>query len=142
VTPESQAGAAKVPPTNDELVDLYVRLRDEADVIKGRHQEELRTHNELMNKISGELDSRMAKTGSKSIGTDSGTASRIITQTAVCNDWGAFEAWFWAERRLDLFPRKLNIAPFTQMLDEGQPLPPGVRLEQSARVQVRRKTKK
>lgn len=144
VTPESQVAPAqpKAPPTNEQLIEVYVQLRDEADAIKARHQEELKTHNELMAKISGELDTRMAQTQSKSIGTAAGTASRIITSTPVCNDWTAFEDWFWANRRLDIFPRKLNVEPFKEMSEAGVPLPPGVRIEQSARVQIRRKTGK
>lgn len=131
-------GAASVP--TDKLVEAYVQLRDDKDRIQARHKEELAVHNQMIDKIAGELDSRLVREGTKTFSTEHGAATRIITTNAVCNDWEAFEEWVIATRNFSVFPKKLNYAPFKEMVANEQPLPPGVRLERSARLQVRRKS--
>lgn len=151
-TPESpamqpaQGQAGHVPaqqpsaPTTEQLIDAYVQLRDSADAIKARHKIELQEHNDLMDKITKELDTRLAVADAKTISADSGSVTRVITTNAVCNDWSAFGSWVTAMGRWDVFPKKLNYTPFKEMVENDEALPPGVRLERSARVQVRRKT--
>lgn len=131
-------GAAAVP--TDRLIEAYVELRDDKEKIQQRHKEELRAHNDMMEKIAGELDTRLVRDGAKTFSTDHGSATRVITTNAVCNDWEPFYDWVKQTNNFGVFPKKLNYAPFKEMAANEEPLPPGVRLESSARVQVRRKS--
>lgn len=124
----------------DKLIEAYIALRDDKERIQAAHKQELKQHNDMMEKIAGELDSRLVRDGAKTFSVDAGSATRVITTNAVCNDWHAFEQWVIENRRFDVFPKKLNYTPFKEMAENDQPLPPGVRLEHSARVQVRRKS--
>jgi len=127
---------------SDRLVARYVELRDTRDEIKARIESELEPYETAMGAIAIELDRRMIEDGSTAIKTTAGTASRVITQTVACADWVAFDRWVVANNRPDVFSRKLNTGPFKEMLEAGASLPPGVRMEQAARVQVRRATRK
>lgn len=133
------------PPTNplaeakaEALVERYVEIRDKRDALKQEHDDAIRPYEEAIARIAIELERRMLEQEVTAIKTAAGSVSRVITQTIMCEDWTAFDKWVIENNRPDVFPRKLNSGPFKDMLELGQPLPPGVRMEQAARVQVRR----
>ena len=142
VTPESQAQAQPpVPePSNEQLVEMYVKLRDAKEAIQQQHKDELKDTNDAMDQIAKILDKRLSESGTKTFSTEHGSATRVITTNAVCNDWDAFHKWVAEHGRQDMYYRKLNYTPFKEMLADEQPLPPGIRMESTSRLNVRRKS--
>jgi hypothetical protein len=130
---------AAQPPTNEALIEQYVKLRDEADKIKERHKQELAPFNELMRSLSGELDTRLVSQGTKTFSTDRGSATRVISTKAEVADWSAVCRWAQAADRVDLFERKLKVTALKEMQENEEPLPPGVRLTRTAQTRIRRK---
>jgi DNA-binding LacI/PurR family transcriptional regulator len=124
----------------EKIVGLYVETRDRIEDIKQAQAEQLIPYQEAMGQLAIELDRRMEESGATSLKTNAGTASRRITRTATCGDWEALGAWIIANKRLDVLPKKLNVTPFNEMADAEMPMPPGVVLQQSYSLSVRRPT--
>jgi hypothetical protein len=137
------------PPTNplenadgNALVARIVALRDMLDTMKANYDAAVSPVNSAMTQINEELARRLHVADAKSMKFDAGTATRVDTQAAFCHDWEAFNKWVLENQRLDVFPRKLNMTPFKEMLEADEPLPPGVQITTSAAVRVRRSTSK
>lgn len=147
MTPETNTTTPTAAPdlTNigsDALIERYVGLRDMRDAAKAEHDAQLAPYEGAIQMLAAELERRMLEQNVDSVKTKYGTASRVVTSTAMCEDWAAFEKWAVKNNRLDGFTRKLVTGPFKEMLEETGELPPGVRIQQQARMQVRRAARK
>ena len=120
------------------LVARTITLRDRLDEISAEFDTRKAPIAEAMQKINEELAARLHEAGAKSLKFDAGTATRFDTQTATCHDWEAFNKWVLENQRLDMFPRKLNTTPVKEMLENEEPLPPGVQMMTQASVRIRR----
>lgn len=137
---ENNNDRAKI--SNDMLVSAFVELRDRKDAIKAECDTRTEELTAQMDMVTKELMSRLLESGSTAFKTSAGTATVVEKSQAQCHDWAALEEWVIANNRLDMFARRLNVSTVKEYIDTAADTPPGVRIETTASVQVRRATRK
>jgi hypothetical protein len=125
-------------PTKDFLIEQYVRLRDEVTA-KDREFKEWKAGKEaLMEGIAKKLQTMMDAEGESSINTPHGSAYKTYKDSATVADWDQFFSWVLAEERFEYLDHRVSKKPVKELVEEGQPPPPGVNYTKLEVVQVRR----
>ena len=141
--------------TKDVVIGKYVALRDEIKAISERHSAELAPYNDQMDKIEAWLLANLNQDGVDSYKTAMGTAYKSTTMSATMADKQEFLRVALAELAvvtktpvdrvvdvvlqsglLDIRLAKSGVKDF--METNGGQLPPGVNVEHTVKVNVRR----
>lgn len=123
--------------TADQLIDAYVKLRDEKASIAERHKAELDPYNGALERLETQLMDMLNAQGGDSIKTKSGTAYRSTATTAKVDDWPAFVTFVLDSGDTELLVRNVNKTRMTELLEAGQSVP-GCSQSQVSRINVRR----
>jgi hypothetical protein len=113
---------------DDELVKLYIALRDRrakraADFKLEDTPDELK-----MDKIEALLLGRMQASGAESVRTKFGTAYRTTKSYASVADWDAFRRFVQENDAWELLTRGANKTAVEQYKAANEDLPPGVNM--------------
>jgi hypothetical protein len=122
-------------------VGQYIKLRDmledfDAAMVKRRNEEFVFK----MNKLQGRMLTALDATGLKSAKTENGTASVLTKSTAACSDPDAFITFVRENDAYELMDRRANATACRAFAEETGALPPGVEINTTRSVGVRKPT--
>lgn len=127
----------------DELIDLYVIVRDRIRDIEKRHKQELEKDKTDLLKLEGALMKTLDTLGVNSIKGKSGTAYITTQYTASLSDPEAFMQHVISTGQFELLNRAANKTAVKSYVEknDGQ-TPPGCNLTSRMELGVRRPTEK
>jgi len=123
---------------NDELVQLYIGLRDRRAKRKADFNNADAEDKERQAKIEALLMKKMAESGDEAVRTKAGTAYRTTRTTASMADWDAFLAYVKEHDAWELLTHSVSKDGVSQHLAANDELPPGVNWREEIVVNVRR----
>lgn len=133
-------GEVEHDPLLNELIGQYVKTRDVLRKCKEGYEEFIKPHQELMNKLQGDLLSFLDGNGVESVRTKQGTACVRTDTTAPLDDPDAFIEFVVVNEAFELLKRAANPAACREYVKEHGELPPGVHLTSTRTVSVRAPT--
>jgi hypothetical protein len=123
-----------------ELIEMYVRARDQKSEMEAAHKEALKPVNAEMSEIETLLLGVMNKTGMDSIKTAFGTAYKSVRNSATVADKEAFWDFVVANNEFGLLDKRVSKTGVEQYLERNSTLPAGINWRQEATVNFRRAT--
>jgi hypothetical protein len=123
---------------NDELVQLYIALRDQVAKEKAEFEASVADKKAKMDKIEGILLHRFNETGDESVRTKFGTAYRTTKKFASVADWDALLGFIREKEAWELLTRAVNKAVVEQYIAANDELPPGVSWREEVALGFRR----
>jgi len=129
---------APTPSKVEKWINQYVAVRDQIKVVEDRHKAELADAKNIIEILTGKLQTALTATGAESIKTAEGTCYTSTRYTASLADPKAFMDFIIANNLFDLLDRKANVTAVKDYVTEHNTLPPGVSLSSIATVGVRR----
>lgn len=122
-----------------EMTALYIKLRDEKKSRTDAFKKSLEKIDAGMEKLEGLLLAHLQESGASSLASPAGTVYRKIDTSATVEDAQAFEEWLLDQPNFDGADIKPNKTMIKELLEAGQPPPPGVKVTQIASVGIQRK---
>lgn len=123
---------------DDELVKLYIGLRDRRTKRKAAYEEDDAPDEAKMEKIEGILLHRMLESGQESVRTAAGTAYKTTKVYSSVADWDALIEFVKRNEAWEMLTRGVNKTAVEQFKAANDDLPPGVNLRTEVVVNFRR----
>lgn len=123
---------------NDELVKLYVQLRDRRTVRKKEFEAADEQDKAKLERIEGVLLVRFNESGSESVRTKEGTAYKHKSTYASVGDRDAFVGYVKATQDFELMDVRANKTAIQQHLEASGDLPPGINWREEIHIRVNR----
>jgi hypothetical protein len=123
---------------NEQLVKLYIQLRDRRSERKRTYEMEDEGDKGKQEKIEGILLKRFQDDGLESVRTASGTAYKTVRTSASVADPDAFFEFVLKNELYDLLEKRCSKTVVEQYKDAHQELPPGINYSESVALNVRR----
>lgn len=131
--------AAKVSElTDDELVKLYVQLRDRRAEAKKAWENQDEDMKAKQGKIEGLLLARFNERGIESARTVAGTAFKAKSEFASVADKDAFFNFIKENDAFEFLESRCNKTAIRQYIETNNDLPPGINWREEIHIQVRR----
>lgn len=124
--------------TDDELVKLYIQLRDRRAESKKAWQTQDEDLESKQKKIEGLLLSRFNERGIESARTSFGTAFKAKAEFANVADKDAFFSFVKANDAFEFLESRCNKTAVRQYIESNNDLPPGINWREEVHIQVRR----
>ena len=125
--------------TVDQLVDVYIRVRDARDVARkeaDRIDSDFEAQLDVLNKERLEI---CKETGADSIKTPHGTAIRSVKSRYWTNDWEKFYQFVFEHHAPELLEKRIHQTNIKQFLEENPDmLPLGLNVDSEHSITVRR----
>lgn len=130
-------------PNTEELVAVYLTLREERARLKSEYEDSDNKLAEDMKQVEQVLLEVCKSINADSIKTAVGTVIRKVNERFYCNDWGNFKDYVLEQGAIDLLERRIHQGNFKQHLAETKAdgLPPGVNVMREFGVTVRKFSK-
>ena len=122
----------------NDLVAVYIQLRERKAVAKKGFDEKMRPVNETMVKIENKLLGMMNDTGTDSFKTPDGTAYKTTRTSAKMSDWDSFIAYVLKEEAHELLERRASKAAVQEFKEAHEELPPGISWNEETSVNIRK----
>lgn len=122
----------------NELVDVYIKMRERKAVAKKAFDTKMKPINETMVKIENKLLDLMNQTGTDSFKTPDGTAYKTHRTSTKMSDWDAFIEYVIKHSAHELLERRASKAAVQEFKEAHQELPPGVSWNEEVSVNVRK----
>lgn len=129
----------QIPEKVDDLVEMYIKLRDRIKQANDAHEERLKAAKELLERLNGTLLTKLNEVGGDGIRTPHGTAYRTERKSATLADPAVFRSFVIDHGQYDLADWKANATAVAAFIEENQSIPPGVNYTTTFTVGVRRK---
>jgi hypothetical protein len=127
----------------EELVEVYLTIRNERDRLEKAHETAIAALKADMAQIEAALLDVCNTVKVNSLNTKFGTVIRKLNERYICNDWDGFKQFVLEHGAVDLFEKRIHQSNFKQFLaehnDDG--LPPGVNVMREFAVSVRKSSK-
>lgn len=123
---------------DDELVKLYIGLRDRRAKRKAEYELDDAPDEAKMEKIEGILLHRMQESGQESVRTAAGTAYKTTKVYTSVADWDSLIAFIKQHDAWEMLTRGVNKTAVEQYKAANDDLPPGVNLRTEVVVNFRR----
>jgi enamine deaminase RidA (YjgF/YER057c/UK114 family) len=124
----------------DQLVSIYIKMRDTKDTIKKDMEQQINEIDEQMQVVAQQILEICKETGAESIRTAHGTAYRTIKQRFWTNDWEAMHKFIRENEAMELLERRIHQTNMKQFLEEHPDLKPaGLNIDREYAVTIRRK---
>ena len=123
---------------DDELVKLYIALRDRRTKRKAAYEAEDKPDSKKMETIEGLLLQRLTASGAESVRTACGTAYKTTKSYASVADWDAFLTFVKQHGAWEMLTRGANKTAVEQYRAASDDVPPGVNLHTEVVVNFRR----
>ena len=124
--------------TLGDLIGKYILLRDKANEIKAKHKEELVPYNTAMQKIEDRFQKVMQDQNLENLKTENGVAYRADRVSVTVADWDTFYAYVVENDAAYLLEKRASKAAAEEILEETGELPPGLNMNRSVKINVRR----
>ena len=128
--------------TVDAVIDTYLKLRRNKEVIEADTKDRLIGIKEKMLKLEAWIQAKSDETGVKSFKTDHGTAFLSTSDYATVADWDAVMAWVKKNEAWDMLTRGVNKRSVRGYIDDTKTVPDGVNFGTKIGVSVRKPVKK
>jgi hypothetical protein len=129
----------EVKPSVDELVTVYIKIRDARDAARKQADELDADFEEQLNVINQQILEICKETGADSIKTKHGTAIRTIKSRYWTNDWERFYDFMFEHNVPELLERRIHQTNIKQFLEENPDLlPAGLNVDSAYSITVRR----
>lgn len=122
----------------NELVGVYVQLRDKKREITDRHKQELAPYNEKLQTIEGFLLKMLGDMGMDSAKTGSGTAYKAVKAQAKVVDREAFMQFCMKEERMDMLTASASKTAIEEYIEDTGKDVPGVQVNRVVTLNVRK----
>lgn len=119
-------------------VQQYVQLRALIKSEDDAHKEKMKEKRDTLDELNNLLLSHLDKVQADSVRTKAGTVYRTAKRSASTADFAAFWNFVVKHEFWDLVDRKPNVTAVSEYLEEHQALPPGVNLNSTFVVGVRK----
>lgn len=129
----------EVKPSVDELVTVYIKIRDARDAARKQADEVDADFEEQLDVINQQILEICKETGADSIKTKHGTAIRTIKSRYWTNDWERFYDFMFEHNVPELLERRIHQTNIKQFLGENPDLlPAGLNVDSAYTITVRR----
>lgn len=126
-------------PTVDELVSVYIKIRDARDAARREYEALEADYEEQLDIINQHLLEVCKETGADSIKTPHGTAIRRVTSRYWTSDWDSFYKFMLEHKVPELLERRIQQTHIKQFLEENPDLlPAGLNVDREYAITVRR----
>lgn len=122
----------------NDLVELYIKLRETKAVAKKAFEKKLAPVNSAMAEIEGKLLANMQQLGVDSFKTEGGTAYKSRRTSAKMEDWDVFFQYVLDNGASELLERRASKAAVEEFRDAHDELPPGVGWSEEVTVNFRK----
>lgn len=122
----------------DQIIDKYLKIRDEKTKIKEQYQADVAHLDAAMEKIENYLQAEMQKSGLKNLPTELGTAYLSTRTAATVADWDSLLSYVRANDLWTLLEKRVSKTAVEEFVAANDDLPPGVNISQAVVVNVRR----
>lgn len=123
---------------DDELVQLFIMLRDDIAREKAAFEQKVADKKAKQSKIEGILLHRFQETGAESVRTQYGTAYKSTKKQASVADWDALLNYIKLEEAWELLTRAVSKTVVEQFVAANDDLPPGVSWREEVVIGFRR----
>lgn len=123
---------------NDELVHMYIMLRDEIAKKKAAFDLDVADMKAKQTKIEGILLHRFQESGEESARTKFGTAFKTTKKFASVADWDSLLDYIKKEDAWELLTRAVSKTVVEQFVAANDELPPGVNWRTEVTLGIRR----
>ena len=124
--------------SNDELVKLYVQLRDRRSDRKKQWESLDEGDKSKQEKIEAIILARYAEQGIESARTAHGTAYKTKVGYASVADKDTFFDWVMENKATEFLESRANKTAVQQFINEHQDLPPGINWREEIHIRVNR----
>lgn len=128
--------------TVDDVVALYVRLRDEKSEIKRKAEEATAALDAKLDKLEAWVKIKADEQGVTSFKTKHGTAFLTTVDYASVEDWGAMVSFVKENDAFDMFEKRVSKTAVRGYIEANKAVPSGVTYGTRIEVNVRKPTKK
>jgi len=128
--------------TVDAVIDTYIKLRAQKEVVEADVKDRLAGIKEKMLKLEAWIQAKSEETGVKSFKTDAGTAFMTTTDFASVGDWDAVLDFIKTHDAYDMLNKAVNKKAVREYIDANEAIPSGVNFGTKISVSIRRPTKK
>lgn len=124
-----------------DLVEEFIRLRDEKQIVEKGFEEQMKLrYSERMESIKVTLLDLLNKLGVDSIAGHTGTAFKSISTSVTVADAREFRRHVIGGEHWDYIDWRANKTAINDLVEAGEPLPPGINRSAFYNINVRRKT--
>jgi hypothetical protein len=125
-----------------DLVEEFIRLRDEKQFVEKGFEAEMQTrYTERMEAIKVTLLDLLNKLGVDSIAGKTGTAFKSISTSVTVADAREFRRHVIGGEHWDYIDWRANKTAINDLVEQGEPLPPGINRSAFYNINVRRNSK-
>jgi hypothetical protein len=125
-------------PDFEMRVGQYVQLRALIKAEDDAHKEKMKEKRDILDDLNNLLLSHLDAVQADSVRTKAGTVYRTAKRSASAADFAAFWNFVVKHQMWDLVDRKPNVTAVSEYLEENNALPPGVNLNSTYVVGVRK----
>lgn len=129
-------------PTVDEVIGLYIRLRNKKDAIENQVKEDVKELKAKMDKLSQWLMVKADEQGVTSFKTNHGTAFVTTVDFANVADWDAVLNFIKTNDAYDMLERRISKTAVRGYIEAHKEVPSGVTYGTKIEVNVRKPTAK
>lgn len=126
--------------TLDQMVDMYVKIRDAKAEAKKAFDKETERMTQAMEKLEGMFQQQLDTLGVESFKSDHGTVYKTLRSSVSVADRDEFYEWAVSNGELGAIDMKANAKAVRELLQKGTQVP-GVKYSESYQIGVRRKSK-
>lgn len=124
-----------------DLVEEFIQLRSEKQAAEARFEEELKKrYTDRMEVIQVQLLDQLNALGIDSISGKTGTAYKKISVSATIVDGREFRRHVIGSEQWELANWSVNKTVLNEMVERGEPIPPGINRSAFYTIGIRRKT--
>jgi hypothetical protein len=127
-------------PTLDQVVALYVHVRDKKEEKDRAHKEDMARYEAKLNELDAYILRELQDMGVESVRTVAGTAYIAHKTRYNCTDWPTLHNWIRETGNLEVLQKRLSettLKEYQQQQGAGQ-LPPAVQASVEKTANVRR----
>jgi len=128
--------------TVDDVIALYVRLRNEKGAIRAQLEEEVSKIDAKLDKLEAWIKNKADEQGVTSFKTNHGTAFLTTVDFASVEDWDAVVKFVKENDAYDMFEKRISKTAVRGYIDAHKSVPNGVMYGTRLEVNVRKPTKK
>lgn len=132
-----------VTPTPDELVRVYIKIRQTIREKEAEHKAQIADMKEDFERVGIELLDHCKNNNVKSVVTEFGTFYRVVRTKYWTNDWAAMYKFIHENDAAHVLDKRINIKAMEEFLEHNpETLPVGLHSEKAYTIQVRKPTSK
>jgi hypothetical protein len=127
--------------TIDEMVAIYIKIRNAIEQKEDQHKAEIATIKEQFELVANKLLDVCNEQNVDGFKTPAGTVSRRITSRYWTSDWESFHAFVREHDALSLLEQRIHQGNMRQFIEENpDEFPMGLQADRKYTVQVRKPT--